>query len=276
MQNYFRKIYITLLLILILPPILLRLGITYGHIVISQDLAICLTLISKIGLITITIWYGLNVRINKFLVWILGFATLLPLMVWISAIILLTRNLRNKPEQLNPVESSLSLSSDHPFDENGTSEFVMWFIDNDPFVKTITDQSSNIIFEDGCMPSILVGRNPSKKFCNLIDWFIEKLTQDIEALRNASQMDFEDFLRQIDQESNKIFITSGKIAYKYNLDFKEFVYDKEIQKIPTGKERNLFKKNLLDDSVLGAESRILGWLYHEWFGDWYKENLIQG
>ena len=36
----------------------------------------------------------------------------------------------------------------------------------------------------------------------------------------------------------------------------------------------MFKVNFLDDCVLSAEIRILAWLYHEYFGEWYqlKEN----
>lgn len=96
MQNNFRKTYITWFLILVLPPVLLRLGTASGNIVLSENLAALLTVITKIGFVILTIWYALKVGIKPAWAWLLGFSTLLPLMVWISAIILLTRKTNSK------------------------------------------------------------------------------------------------------------------------------------------------------------------------------------
>ncbi len=272
MQNNFRKIYITWFLILVLPPILLRLGTASGNIALSEDLAALLTIVTKVGVIILTIWYGLKVGIKNVWAWVLGFATLLPLMVWISAAILLTRKTGDQTSSLKSSGGRPVLSHEETFDENKTAEFVKWFIKNEPFANAISNRSSNIIFEAGNLPSVSFGHNPSKdkKFDNLSDWFVAKLTQDIKKLKTASQSEFEDFLDKLGEAGNKTLITAGELAVKYNLNFDKFVYENEIQKIPAGKERNLFKKNFLDDNVIGAEQRILGWLYHEWFGDWYK------
>lgn len=165
-----------------------------------------------------------------------------------------------------------TLSQDETLDEDKVSEFVKWFIKNDPFANVISNRSANIIFEAGYAPIVPLGYNPSKdkRFDNLTDWFLAKLVQDIKNLREASETDFKDFLDKLGDASSKTLITHGVIAHKYYLNFEKFVYEKEIQKIPAGKERELFKQNLMDDDILGAELRILGWLYHEWFGDWYK------
>lgn len=96
MQNNFRKAYITWFLILVLPPVLLRLGTVSGNIAISENLAALLTIITKTGFVILTIWYALKVGIKPVWAWLLGFSTLLPLMVWISAIILLTRKTDTK------------------------------------------------------------------------------------------------------------------------------------------------------------------------------------
>jgi len=272
MQNNFRKTYITWFLILILPPILLRLGTASGNIALSEDFAALLTIITKVGAIILTIWYGLKVGIKNVWAWVLGFATLLPLMVWISAAILLTRKTGSQATPLKTSEGRPVLSREETFDENKTNEFVKWFIKNEPFANAISNRSSNIIFEAGNIPSVPLGHNPSKdrKFDNLSDWFVAKLTQDIKKLKTASQSEFKDFLDKQGEAGNKTLITAGELAVKYNLNFDKFVYENEIQKIPAGKDRDLFKKNFLDDNVIGAEQRILGWLYHEWFGDWYK------
>jgi len=272
MQNNFRKTYITWFLILVLPPILLRLGTASGNIALSEDFAALLTIITKVGVIILTIWYGLKVEIKNVWAWVLGFATLLPLMVWISAAILLTRKTGNQTTSLKISGGRPVLSREETFDENKTSEFVKWFIKNEPFANAISNRSSNIIFEAGNIPSVPLGHKPpkDKTFANLTDWFVAKLTQDIKELKTASKAEFKDFLDKHGEAGNKTLITAGELAVKYNLNFDKFVYEEEIQKIPAGKERDLFKKNFLDDNVIGAEQRILGWLYHEWFGDWYK------
>ena len=96
MQSKERKTYITWFLILVLPPILLRLGTASGNIALSEDFAAFLTVVTKIGVIILTIWYGLKVEIKNVWAWTLGFVTLLPLMVWVSAAILLTRKAGNQ------------------------------------------------------------------------------------------------------------------------------------------------------------------------------------
>lgn len=272
MQNNFRKTYITWFLILVLPPILLRLGTASGNVALSEDFAAFLTIITKVGVIILTIWYGLKIGIKNVWAWVLGFATLLPLMVWISAAILLTRKTGSQATSLKTSGGRPVLSREETFDENKTSEFVKWFIKNEPFANAISNRSSNIIFEAGNIPSVPLGYSPpkDKKFDNLSDWFVAKLTQDIKKLKTASQSEFKDFLDKQGEAGNKTLIIAGELAVKFNLNFEKFVYEKEIQKIPAGKERDLFKKNFLDDNVIGAEQRILGWLYHEWFGDWYK------
>jgi len=65
MQNKERKIYITWFLVLVIPPILSRLGTASGNIALSEDLAAFLTVITKAGIIILTIWYGLKVGIKN-------------------------------------------------------------------------------------------------------------------------------------------------------------------------------------------------------------------
>ncbi len=272
MQNNFRKTYITWFLILVLPPILLRLGTASGNIALSEDFAALLSIITKVGVIILTIWYGLKIEIKNIWSWVLGFATLLPFMVWISAVILLTRKTGSQTTSLKTSEGRPILSREEIFDENKASEFIKWFIKNEPFANAISNRSSNIIFEAGNLPSVPFGYNPSKdkKIGNLSNWFVAKLTHDIKKLKTVSKDEFKDFLDKLGEAGNKTLIAVGELAVKYNLNFEKFVYENEIQKIPAGEKRDLFKKNFLDDNVIGAEQRILGWLYHEWFGEWYK------
>lgn len=109
MENY-RKTYITWFLILVLPAILIRLATYSGEMALSEDLAVLLTIISKTGMIVITIWYGLKVGIANFWAWALGLSTLLPLMTWISLIILLTRKSDNTTKSK---QSSTQIKQSH-------------------------------------------------------------------------------------------------------------------------------------------------------------------
>ncbi len=97
-------------------------------------------------------------------------------------------------------------------------------------------------------------------------------------LKNANKEEFRQFIDILDEAGEETLITAGKIASKYKLNFDNFIYEKEIEKIPAGTEREWFKINFLDDNVIGAEIRILGWLYHAYFGEWYKlkENRLPG
>lgn len=58
------------------------------------------TLSYKLGLIYITIWYGIKSGMKKVWAWILGFSTLLPLM-WIISIVYLLKRKSSKEDDLN-------------------------------------------------------------------------------------------------------------------------------------------------------------------------------
>lgn len=83
--------YIIGFLALVGTAILVGVGDTTGDLAMSTRVAEFMTLVGKLGLIAITIWYALKVKMKKHWAWVLGLSTLLPLMTWISFIILLTR-----------------------------------------------------------------------------------------------------------------------------------------------------------------------------------------
>lgn len=86
-----RREYIILFIILVVPPITSKLLYYHdGTILFSQSIAEFLTVISKIGLVAITIGYAYNVKINIILAILLGLSTLFPLMGWLSFIYLLS------------------------------------------------------------------------------------------------------------------------------------------------------------------------------------------
>lgn len=155
---------------------------------------------------------------------------------------------------------------------NKVAEFVMWFVRNDPQVRTISSPGSNMIFDEGYRP-ILVNQRDLESLAganSLAEWFVGKLFIDLNILKESSKAEFEQFIDDIDKLSTQTLTTTAERGLKYSVDFQNFVYKREIQKFPVGPERELFKLNYLSDNVLASEMRILAWLYHEYFGEWYK------
>ena len=153
------------------------------------------------------------------------------------------------------------------------AKFVAWFIKNDPFAKTISNPSSNIIFNEGYRPKLGTQNSPESinpNISTLTEWFITKIFIDLNMVKDTSKDEFRQFIDLLDKASTETLITSSETAIKYNLKATRFVYEKEIEKIPPGEEREHFKVNFLHDNVLGAEIRILAWLYHDYFGEWYQ------
>lgn len=123
MEKY-KKTYITWFLVLVLPAILIKLATYSGQMALSVDLAVLLTIITKIALIIITIWYGLKVGMKNIWAWVLGFSTLLPFMTWISLIILLSRK-----TELKKLESEKRNKIDREVENNEKSD-DMWGEEN--------------------------------------------------------------------------------------------------------------------------------------------------
>ena len=153
------------------------------------------------------------------------------------------------------------------------AEFVLWFIKNDPFAKTISNPSSNFIFNEGYRPKSGTQKSPESinpAISSLTEWFITKIFIDLTIVKDASKDEFRQFIDLLDKAGEETLIKAGNIAIIYNFSAGSFVYEKEIEKIPPGEEREHFKAFVLQDNVLGAEIRILAWLYHDYFGEWYQ------
>lgn len=153
------------------------------------------------------------------------------------------------------------------------TEFVTWFIKNDEIANTISGHSSSILFREGVRPITGDQNDPASiklDINNLPEWFIIKMFIDLNKLKDAGKNEFEQFIDFLSETSMETLVIVGEMGIKYNFDFNHFVYEKEIEKIPDGWERTSFKTNFLSDNVLSAETRILAWLYHNYFDEWYK------
>lgn len=166
-----------------------------------------------------------------------------------------------------------TLSKNDIEDIEKVRQLVSWFIQNDPNVSVVSSRSSNIIFNENIKPHFEQDGNPDDFVSNiesLSEWFVTKIFIDLGKLKDASKEEFVQFIDSLCDLSHNFLISAGEVGEKYNLSFEGFIYENEINKIPNGKERERFKENFLKDNVISAEMRILGWLYHEYFDDWYR------
>lgn len=106
-------------IILVAPPIISKILYYYdGTVLFSQYTAEFLTVISKIGLIAITIGYSYKVKLNIILSLLLGFSTLLPLMGWISFIYLVSIKPHKKIELEEKTEEELKKEKEEKKNKN--------------------------------------------------------------------------------------------------------------------------------------------------------------
>ncbi len=154
--------------------------------------------------------------------------------------------------------------------------FLIWFIENDPNVKEITNKSCNLIFNEGYRPRIInffSTKTENLDAENIIMWFMLKMYFDLNSLKNCNESEFRSYLKVLDEYWREALVTSGDLAIKYNIEFSNFDYNKELSKIPVGTELRDFKQFLLEENIMGAQIRILLWLFHAYFGVWYKSQL---
>lgn len=157
-------------------------------------------------------------------------------------------------------------------DQRKVAEFVIWFLKNEKLVDTLLEPSNNTIFNEGYRPLYDEGNDPEKtnKITDLGGWFLCKMYIDLNILKDSSKDKWKQFIAKLDKQGMETLIKGSELAEKYHLDLGHFIYNKEIVKIPVGKDREDFKTNWLRDNVIGAEMRILAWLYLNYFNESYK------
>jgi hypothetical protein len=88
--------YLVLFVMLIIPAISLDLLALTTNFSSSPGVTGSVVAISRVGIIILTVWYSLRVGFGWCLAGVLSISTLLPLMPWISYIILITRRLKTQ------------------------------------------------------------------------------------------------------------------------------------------------------------------------------------
>jgi hypothetical protein len=150
--------------------------------------------------------------------------------------------------------------------------FVIWFIKHERVVNAITNESNNVIFNEGYRPASGTKNNPESAkhdINNLVEWFTIKLFTDLNMLKDVAQEEFKQFIDMENEVSVKKLLILMELEKKYDINNENFDYNKEIEKIPVGDDREFFKLYKLIDNVSAAETRILVWVYHSFFNKWY-------
>lgn len=149
--------------------------------------------------------------------------------------------------------------------------FLAWFMRNDPLVRIIAAPGPNAIFQEGFRPPAHEQHTDALlSSVDLADWFGRMMYINFQLVSSMTKQEFVVFIDDLDSAGRQTLIMAGTLAGAFGLRLDQFIYNREILKIPEGAQRDAFKQNYLSDCVLGAEIRALTWLYHEWFGEWYQ------
>ncbi|HOJ41039.1 MAG TPA: hypothetical protein PKW42_06425 [bacterium] len=179
-----------------------------------------------------------------------------------------------QPSPAGAVVSPPALTREDCNNETSIAGFVHWFILYDSTVRVIGQKEANLLFESGYLPEVMVGDDPahySKKFRSLAEWFAIKILLDLQSLKKASQNGFAVFLSRLNRRAARALASAGETAARYGLTGNPFEA-RQMEKIPSGWRQDKFKKDLLEVNLLTAELKILGWVYHLWFGGWYGQS----
>ncbi|MDY0082014.1 MAG: hypothetical protein RBR74_02410 [Ignavibacteriaceae bacterium] len=133
-----------------------------------------------------------------------------------------------------------------------------------------------MIYNEGIRPLLDINTIPEiTDLENILEWFSVKFFYDIKKIKDSNKVEYKQFIDELVALSYVTLSTVGNIGIKYNVDFRNSVYEEEIKKIPAGSERETFKANFITDCVLGAEIRIMAWLYHDYFDEWFKPEKLK-
>jgi len=156
--------------------------------------------------------------------------------------------------------------------EKKVAEFTVWFLKNEKFVNTLSAPSNNAIFNEGYRPLYDKNNNPEDIIHtdNLVSWFIVKIYIDLNSLRDSPKSDWKKFIDALVHQGKDTLMKSARLAENYHLDLNHFIYEKEMRKFSVSQDMEEFKTNYLRDNVIGAEIRILAWLYLNYFSEQYE------
>lgn len=165
------------------------------------------------------------------------------------------------------------LSANDLHDLDTVSRFIDWFIANDEHVRDVNGRTANILFNEGYRPAVGVARNPAALngdgFESVVTWFKAKFFMDLQPLRSADKQNFAAFIDSLNKVQAGIWsVVFGELGIMRGVDFRHFNLETALMKVPA-EEHERFKEGLITEAVLGAECRMLGWLYQGFFQEPY-------
>jgi len=154
------------------------------------------------------------------------------------------------------------------------TDVVFWFIWNDKWTKEINSKSQ-FMLHDLVWPKNK--ESPIQKKINNVKnnpvlYLTELIIKDVQSVFQNKDK-FRDLIQRLFDVSGKTLEECLKICLKYNINTEELDIDRAMKKIKNTKEQVRFVNSLYFDRMTSARLRILGWIYHELYGEWIKDFL---
>lgn len=153
--------------------------------------------------------------------------------------------------------------------------FIRWFIEHEQYVTALSNPGCNAIFAEGYRPYASEFDNPDLvpdlEVTSLQQWFMLKVYIDLTFLKDASKEQFAESIEMLEADTTERLSEITRIAKQYDLQLEPFLWRRETAKITDENHLEVFKVYYLQDTVVGAEIRILAWVYRLFFGEWFKD-----
>lgn len=174
--------------------------------------------------------------------------------------------------QLPPVLSENEIS-----DFGKVSVFVGWFVRHDRAVNIFIGKASNI-FHNGIFPSFwdkkslrdILSQYSDLEEWPIGDWLIARIFNVLNSSDRTMRDHLRNFLDTLNEMNTKSTNKLWEIAQQYNLRSENILFEPEIEKITDEQDKMDFLRELIDTYCIGAEIRILNWLYQKQFSEEYK------
>lgn len=165
-------------------------------------------------------------------------------------------------------------------------EFVCWFAENDKIVKSAVNPLITKEYSNGRRASLLGNTGYMKgletddvKIPNQLNWLAALIQLDFSNSINMSAGEemsdeefknrLEDLLEKLEQKMDSTIIKAGELMEKYNLDTSGS-FDKIADSIKNEEDKEVFIKNIFEDTIFSSEFRMLVWIYNHLFKTEYK------
>lgn len=173
----------------------------------------------------------------------------------------------------DPARLEVGFPNSNDTSEDQIAALVTAFIARDAQASHLLNPSNRKLFAEGVRPRIGVPHDPEaggRNFADIQSYFTKKLYLDLSSIRPFDQSAFQSFVDQVGRWSDQTLICAGDIVVEYDLKVEgSFNFQTELAKIPAGPEREEFKSCWLNDFVLAAELRMLGWVHEQLFNTPY-------